>query len=152
NYFEQMKGRGVRIANQDQMANVTPPQDGPDGTSLPVPAKTRFVVVDAVGVCCANKNERGSLDRKPGQSLKQVFDYIKAGGKEADAVSALAAKLNRLATEMSPKQHDEVRKHAAGQGIDELVHGLVSAIDDNNVEAKAREMNPGVAELTEKQL
>jgi type I restriction enzyme R subunit len=152
NYFDQMKGRGVRVISDDELAKVTPAGAGDDGTAPRQPSKTRFVIVDAVGVCSQCKSERGPLDRQPSKTLKQVFHYIKAGGTDPDAVSALAAKLNRLATDMSEAQHEEVRRHAGGESIDALVHGLVSAVDEGNVEAKAREMNPGVTELTEPQL
>jgi type I restriction enzyme R subunit len=135
-YFEQMKGRGVRIMPADALKGVTP-----DARS-----KTRFVIIDAVGVCEQCKSERGPLDRQPAKSLKQVLDYIKAGGTDPDAVSALAAKLTRLAADMTDRQHQEVRKHAGGQSADCLVRGLVSAIDDANVEAKARELYPAAPE------
>jgi len=144
NYFEQMKGRGVRVMPPDALKGVTP-----DAKS-----KTRFVIIDAVGVCEQCKSEKGPIDREPNKSLKQVLDYIKAGGTDPDAVSALAGKLNRVAADMSEKQHADVKAHASGKGIDTLVGGLVAAIDDANVEAKAKEMNPGVAlaSLTAKQL
>lgn len=144
NYFEQMKGRGVRVMPPDALKGVTP-----DARN-----KTRFVIVDAVGVCDQCKSEKGPIDRQPSKTLKQVLDYIKAGGTDPDAVSALAGKLNRLAADMSEKQHDDVRAHAAGNGVDDLVRGLVESLDDANIEDKAREMNPGVslAMLTEKHL
>lgn len=144
NYFEQMKGRGVRVMPADMLKGVTP-----DAKS-----KTRFVIIDAVGVCEQCKTEKGPIDREPNKTLKQVLDYIKAGGTDPDAVSALAGKLNRVAAAMSEKQHADVKAHAGGKDIDTLVGGLVAAIDDGNVEAKAKEMNPGVAlsMLTEKQL
>lgn len=142
NYFEQMKGRGVRVMPADALKGVTP-----DARS-----KTRFVIVDAVGVCEQCKSERGPLDREPSKTLKQVLDYIKAGGTDPDAVSALAAKLNRMSADMSDKQHDEVCAHAGGKSVDHLVGQLVASIDEANVEAKARQLNPGVADLTEQQL
>jgi type I restriction enzyme R subunit len=142
NYFEQMKGRGVRVMPADALKGVTP-----DARS-----KTRFVIVDAVGVCEQAKSEKGPLDRQPSKSLKQVLDYIKAGGTDPDAVSALAAKLNRMSVDMTNKQHGEVRAHARGKGVDQLVGQLVAAINEINVEAKARQLDPGVAEPTEQQL
>ena len=142
NYFEQMKGRGVRIMPADALKGVTP-----DAKS-----KTRFVIVDAVGVCEQTKSERGPLDRAPAKSLKQVLDYIKAGGTDPDAVSALAGKLTRLSADMTEKQQEEVRKHAGGASADDLVRGLVSAIDEPTVEAKARELNPGLPQPTPQQL
>jgi type I restriction enzyme R subunit len=39
-YFEQMKGRGVRSISETDLRAVTPDAD----------AKTRFVLIDAVGV------------------------------------------------------------------------------------------------------
>ncbi|MBY0307930.1 MAG: DEAD/DEAH box helicase family protein [Phycisphaerales bacterium] len=144
NYFEQMKGRGVRVMPADALKGVTPDAGGG--------GKSRFVIIDAVGVCEQCKSEKGPLDREPSKSLKQVLDYIKAGGTDPDAVSALAAKLNRLAAEMSERQQNEVKAHAAGKPVDALVANLVGALDETNVEAKARAMNPGVAEPTEKQL
>jgi type I restriction enzyme R subunit len=146
NYFEQMKGRGVRVIPAEELKGVTPEQPGEKV------AKTRFVIVDAVGACKQIKTERGPLDRQPSQSLKQVFDYIKAGGTDPDAASALAAKLTRLSRDMSDEQQEEVRRHAGGLSLDDLVRRLVSAIDDNDVEAKARELNSAVEELTEAQL
>ena len=142
NYFEQMKGRGVRIMPADALTGVTP-----DAKS-----KTRFVIIDAVGVCEQTKSERGPLDREPTKSLKQVLDYIKAGGTDPDAVSALAGKLTRLSADLTQKQQEEVRKHAAGASADDLVRGLVSAIDEQTVEAKASELYPGVPQPTPHQL
>lgn len=142
NYFEQMKGRGVRVMPPDAIKGVTP-----DARN-----KSRFVIVDAVGVCEQCKSEKGPLDRQPSKTLKQVLDYIKAGGTDPDAVSALAGKLTRLSTEMSDKQQGEVCAHAGGRSVDDLVEGLVESIDEANVEAKARELNPGVPEPSEQQL
>jgi type I restriction enzyme R subunit len=146
NYFEQMKGRGVRVIGADALKGVTPAQPGEHVS------KTRFVIIDAVGVCAQAKSERGPLDRQPAKSLKQVLDYVKAGGTDPDAVSALGGKLTRLSSEMSDKQHDEVKQHAGGKSADDLVRGLVLAVDETCVEAKARELNPGTPDLTPKQL
>ncbi|MCR9217284.1 MAG: DEAD/DEAH box helicase family protein [bacterium] len=142
NYFEQMKGRGVRVMPPDAIKGVTP-----DART-----KSRFVIVDAVGVCEVSKTEKGPLDREPSKTLKQVLDYIKAGGTDPDAVSALAGKLTRLSADMSDKQQDEVCAHAGGRSVDDLVKGLVEFLDESNVEAKARELNPGAPEPSEQQL
>ena len=54
-YFEQMKGRGVRTINTDDLRSVTG-----DAT-----AKTHFIIVDAVGVCDAVKTDSQSLPSDP---------------------------------------------------------------------------------------
>ena len=41
NYFEQMKGRGVRVISPDKLRTVSPSAK----------VKDRFIIVDAVGVC-----------------------------------------------------------------------------------------------------
>jgi len=62
-YFEQRKGRGVRIISSDDLQQVTP-----DTTH-----KTRFVIVDAVGVCERDKTNSKPLDRKPTVSLEKLL-------------------------------------------------------------------------------
>ncbi|MXV83529.1 DEAD/DEAH box helicase [Candidatus Poribacteria bacterium] len=54
-YFEQMKGRGVRTINSNDLQSVTG-----DAT-----AKTHFVIVDAVGVCDSVKTDSQSLSGDP---------------------------------------------------------------------------------------
>ena len=54
-YFEQMKGRGVRIIDRDDLQGVTPDADG----------KEQFVIVDAVGVCERDKADLRPLERQP---------------------------------------------------------------------------------------
>ena len=54
-YFEQMKGRGVRTINPNDLRSVTG-----DAT-----AKTHFIIVDAVGVCESIKTDSQSLPGEP---------------------------------------------------------------------------------------
>ncbi len=51
-YFEQMKGRGTRVLSPTDLQSVS----GEDAR-----AKTRFVIVDAVGVCETDKTESHPL-------------------------------------------------------------------------------------------
>src|SRR5207302_10053316 len=53
-FFEQMKGRGVRIISPDKLRVVTPSAR----------VKDRFVIVDAVGVCEHDKTDSHTLNRK----------------------------------------------------------------------------------------
>lgn len=54
-YFEQMKGRGVRVISPDDLRSVTG-----DAT-----AKNHFIIVDAVGVCDSLKTDSQSLPGEP---------------------------------------------------------------------------------------
>ncbi len=128
NYFEQMNGRGVRVIGADAPKGMTRAQPGKHVS------KTRFVIIDAVVPF-----------RQPAKSLKQVLDYVKAGGTDSDAVSALAGKLARLSSEMPDRQQNEIKSHAGGKSADDLVPGLVLVIDNTLVEAKAKELNPDSA-------
>ena len=55
NYFEQMKGRGTRTLQGDDLKKVTPSARS---------NKTHFIIVDAVGVCKSVKTDSRPLDVK----------------------------------------------------------------------------------------
>src|SRR5262249_40179956 len=63
NYFEQMKGRGVRILSTDELRGVTPDAE----------TKDRFVIVDAVGVTDHPLVEARPLERHPHVSLQKLL-------------------------------------------------------------------------------
>ncbi|MCC7388138.1 MAG: DEAD/DEAH box helicase family protein [Phycisphaerales bacterium] len=141
NYFEQMKGRGVRVMNPDQLKGVTP-----DARS-----KTRFVIVDAVGVCEQAKREPRPIDRQPSKSLDQVLQFIAAGGTDPDAVSALAGKLAKLSLDMTEDQHAEVES-VAGTPLSTLVANLEHALDADAAHTHAAAALPPGTEPDEKAL
>lgn len=86
NYFEVMKGRGVRVIDPDQLQSVTP-----DAV-----AKAHFVFVDAVGICEQNKTEAKPLDREPSIPLEKLLNTVATGAASADIASTLSARLPRL--------------------------------------------------------
>ncbi|WP_295392620.1 DEAD/DEAH box helicase family protein [uncultured Thiodictyon sp.] len=143
-YFEQMKGRGVRIIDHDSLRAVSGYQ---------TPSKTRFVIVDAVGVCARDKTQSKPLDRKPSVSFDKVLSLVAQGVVHPDLVSTLAARLARLALEMNTEQAAEVRA-TAGQPIEGLTTGLLESLDPDLNEARARVMFklPPDTEPTEQQL
>ncbi len=63
NYFEQMKGRGTRTLELDDLRKVTP-----SVTS----AKTHYVIVDAIGVTKSLKTASQLLITKPSVPLKDL--------------------------------------------------------------------------------
>lgn len=145
-YFEQMKGRGVRIIDHDSLRAVSGDK---------TPPKTRFVIVDAVGVCERDKTPSKPLDRQPSASLEQVLNWVKQGVVHADVVSTLAARLARLAREIDAEQAAEVQA-TAGQSIGQLAATLLQSIDPDRTEARARalfgltpEIEPMAAHLDE---
>jgi type I restriction enzyme R subunit len=82
-YFEQMKGRGVRVIDDTTFQGVTP-------DAL---AKERFVIVDAVGVTETDLVETQPLDRKPTVPLNKLLRQLSWGVRDPDSLSAIAARL-----------------------------------------------------------
>src|SRR4029453_4749311 len=90
-YFEQMKGRGARtIASADFQA-VTP-----DATE-----KTRFVIVDAVGVT-EHDFVDPPLNREKGISLKQLLDKAATLTLTEAETATLASRLAALELQPTP--------------------------------------------------
>ena len=80
-YFEQIKGRGARTITSTQLRQVTPDAE----------EKTRFVLVDAVGVTESLKHVARPLDRERKIGFNRLIDDIAAGRRDDDAISTLAA-------------------------------------------------------------
>lgn len=118
-YFEQMKGRGVRVISPDNLQAVTPSAR----------SKERFLIVDAVGVCENDKTGSYSLNREPSASLPQLLEYVAQGGTEPDALVTLAGRLACLQRDFSPDQLTELRELAGGRSLADIAHGLLNAGD-----------------------
>ncbi len=119
NYYEQMKGRGVRIIDSDALQMVTPDAK----------CKTRFVLVDAVGVTSTGKSESTPIDRKPSVSLNKVLETVAKGVVDPDLASTLAARLTRLDKGLDEDQREILKELADGKDIPTLAKDLLSALD-----------------------
>ena len=127
NFFEQMKGRGVRTINDHDLLQVTP-----DATH-----KDRFVLVDAVGVTETKLIETTPLERKRGVSLEKLLHQVSLGQVSEDLVSTLASRLARIERRISPADRRRLEE-VAGRSLDALEHGLVDAIDPDRQLAEAQ--------------
>src|ERR1700719_497367 len=65
-FFEQMKGRGVRVISDTEFQQVTPDAK----------TKTHFVIVDAVGVCERDKGDSRPLEQKKSVPLDKLMEHI----------------------------------------------------------------------------
>lgn len=119
NYFEQMKGRGVRVIDADSLQQVTPDAK----------CKSRFVIVDAVGVTESCKTDSCPLDRKPSAPLKKVLETVAKGVVDADLASTLAARLTRLDQGLDEPARERIAEAAGGKGISTLTHDILTALD-----------------------
>ena len=140
-YFEQMKGRGVRVISLDKLRSVTPSAK----------AKERFIIVDAVGVCEQDKTDSRTLNRQPSKSLKQVLDYVARGGLDPEALTTLASRLARLQHRLSIAERAELRDLAGGKALPELAHALLQA-GDPDAQRNAAKAQSDAAEPTPQQV
>ena len=131
NYFEQMKGRGTRTLEYDDLKKVTP-----SATS----AKTHYVIVDAIGVTKSLKTDSQPLITKPSVPLKDLAMGVMMGARDQDTVSSLAGRLARLNKQLDDKEQERIREQAGGIKLTDIIGALVSSIDPDRIDEKAREM------------
>ncbi|WP_316181474.1 DEAD/DEAH box helicase family protein [Bradyrhizobium sp. SZCCHNRI1009] len=118
-YFEQMKGRGARIISPDKLREVTPDAD----------AKTRFVLIDAVGVTESLKSVSQPLERQRAVSFDRLIDDIAAGRRDDDAFATLAGRLAALDRRIGDKDRAAIAKASGGLDLHGLASRLLDAID-----------------------
>lgn len=126
NYFEQMKGRGSRVISTDDLKTVTPD----------APAKTRFVIVDAIGVTERERKDEPPLERQPSVPFKRVLQVVGMGNTEPDVVSTLASRLARLDRQLSPPERQAIQD-VSGVPLVELTRRLVQSVDPDVAVARA---------------
>lgn len=127
NYFEQMKGRGTRVLDPDDLKKVTPSAK----------AKTHYVIVDAVGVTKSLKTASQPLDTKPSIPFKDLAMGLMMGDRSEETVSSLAARLSRLDNKLGAEDQEKITKEA-GKPLTGIVRDLFDAIDPDKVEADAK--------------
>lgn len=132
-YFEQMKGRGARTIAPADFQSVTPD----------APTKTRFVIVDAVGVT-EHDFVDPPLNRDKGISLKKLLDKAAALSLTEDETATLASRLAKLELDLTPAERDELDT-VAGAPVRDLVRGLVDAVDPDIQAQAAAAADPAAA-------
>lgn len=123
-YYEQMKGRGVRSLDADSLKRVSGSADG---------AKTRFVLIDAVGVEKSCKTESRPLEKKPGVALKDLLQGVALGHRDDDTVLSLANRLVRLNKQLDDKAKARIEKQSGGIPLGELSKALIHALDPDAI-------------------
>lgn len=123
-YYEQMKGRGVRSLDGDSLKRVSNSAEG---------AKTRFVLIDAVGVEKSLKTESRPLEKKPGVPLKDLLQGVAMGSRDEDTVLSLANRLVRLAKQLDDKAQARIEKASGGVSVAALGKGLIAALDPDAI-------------------
>lgn len=129
NFFEQMKGRGVRVINDADFQQVSP-----DART-----KTHFVIVDAVGVTETELNETVPLDREPKVPLKKLLQQVAVGVTTPDLASTLGSRLTRLDRQLKDTDRAELAQAAGGLELRDIAAALVAAVNPDKALAAAQE-------------
>jgi type I restriction enzyme R subunit len=132
NFFEQMKGRGVRIIPPTDLQAVTPDAR----------AKDHFVIVDCVGVCEQDKTDSAPMDVKKSVPFDKLLQAVALGNVEPEVLSSVAARLARLDRELTPAQRDQIITASGGHSLKDLARGLVDALNPDTT----ADLPPGEAE------
>lgn len=127
NYFEQMKGRGTRTLNKDDLQKVTPSATG---------NKDHFVIVDAVGVTRSKKSDTRALERKPTVTLKELMMNVTLGARDEDTLTSLASRLIRLNAQMTASERKEFQQKV-GASAGQTAQTLLDAFDPDVIAARA---------------
>ncbi len=126
--FEQMKGRGVRIIDSNELKAVTPDAD----------AKTHFVIVDCVGMTDTQLADTQPLERKKTVPFKALLEHVAMGGTDPEVLSSLASRLSRLAKQCGPEELQRVAEASGGVGISDISRGIVDGLDPDRQITEAR--------------
>lgn len=141
NYFEQMKGRGTRVINFDDLKKVSP--------SAKI-AKDHFVIVDAIGVTKSLKTDSRPLEKKPGVPLKDLLAAVAVGARNEDLFTSLANRLTRLDKQITDKEKRIFEAKSGGVSLTKVVKELLNAYNPDTIEEiehKVKEEKRGEAPI-----
>ncbi len=141
NYFEQMKGRGTRTLNKDDLQKVTPSA---------TENKDRFVIVDAVGVTSSKKCDTRPLERKPTVSLKELMMNVTLGARDEDTLTSLANRIIRLNSQMTNAERKQFET-TVGVSAGQAAENLLNAFDEDVIRETAQTLS-GADEPTVEQI
>ncbi|HYC90465.1 MAG TPA: type I restriction-modification enzyme R subunit C-terminal domain-containing protein [Thermoanaerobaculia bacterium] len=137
--FEQMKGRGVRVIDPNDLQAVS---------GAHARAKTHFVIVDCVGMTETQLADTQPLERKRSVALGTLLEHVAMGGTDPEMLSSLASRLSRLDKECGPKEHARITEVSGGVALSDISHGIVEGLDPDRQLAEAHRMF-GVPEAEE---
>ena len=132
NFYEQMKGRGTRTIDLEELKKVSPSAKT---------NKDHFVIFDAVGVTKSIKSENRTLDRNPSISLKELLDKVAVKNTDEDILTTLAGRLTRLDKIMTDDEKEEFSNITNGTKINEIVENLLNPFDEDYVNDKIKLLN-----------
>lgn len=128
-YYEQMKGRGVRSININDLKSVTP-----NATD-----KTRFYLIDAVGVTESHKNISQPLERNRSLSFKKLLENIAKGSSDSDTLSSLALRLSIIYNKLNKEENENLLELTNGKSLINIANEILNSIDIDFTDGKTEE-------------
>jgi type I restriction enzyme, R subunit len=122
-FFEQMKGRGVRVISPDDLKGVTPDAK----------TKDHFVIVDCVGVCERDMTDSRPMDQKKSVPLDKLFQAVALGNTEPEVLSSVAARLARLEKDLPAADQAKIAQASGGFTLKDLARRIVEVISPDFV-------------------
>jgi type I restriction enzyme R subunit len=141
-FFDQMKGRGVRVINDDDLCAVT----------SDAKTKDHFIIVDAVGVCEQDKSDSRPMDRKKFVSFEKLLQAISLGSTEPAVISSVAVRLSSINRKITNKDKKEIKSLNNGHPLKKLTSDLVAALNPDHHIEKAKNLFPEIDELSEQHI
>jgi type I restriction enzyme R subunit len=141
NYFEQMKGRGTRTIDLDNLVKVTP---------TATYTKDHFVIVDAIGVTKSCKTDSRPLEKKPGVPLKDLLQAVAVGARDEELFTTLAGRLARLDKQITEKEKKQFAEKSNGKSVAQVAKDLLNAFNPDvleDIETKIRDEKRGAPEI-----
>ncbi len=129
NYFEQMKGRGTRTINFDDLKRVT---------RTAKHTKTHFVIVDAVGATKSKKTDSRPLERKPTTPMKDLLGAVTMGVQDEDLFTSLANRLIRLEKQLTEDEKAKYKELTDGKTLNQTTKDLLNAFDPDLIASKTQ--------------
>ncbi len=140
-FFEQMKGRGVRVIKPDDLKAVTP-----DATT-----KDHFVIVDTVGVCEQDKTDARPMEKKPSVAFEKLLQAVALGNTEEDVLTSIAGRLARMEHRITREDEQAISKASGGLSLKDLSRSLVEAVNPDRQEERAAQQF-GTSKPSEQQI
>lgn len=128
-FFEQMKGRGVRVIQPDDLKAVTPDAG----------VKDHFVIIDAVGICEHDMTDAKPMEKKPSVSFEKLLQAVAFGNTEDDVLTSIAARLARMEHRLSEEDDAVIREVSGGLSLRDLCGSLVEAVNPDRIVSRRLE-------------
>lgn len=143
--FEQMLGRGTRVISETDFQSVTTTKHA---------HKTRFVIVDAVGVTEQELVDIGTVERKRSVPFRSLLEAVAVGAVDDDLLASLARRLAMMEKRLSASQAQEIENlldvPAAPERfttLRQLSNAMLDALDADRIREWASRFYPDVARV-----